>query len=145
MQVETQIFNKEKETLLSLLTKAQMFADIHFPKQYVVTLTESHSLSGLDFEQVADIILDRVCFFLRVDKDRVVGKSKLTEFVEARFMYFNYMLSTFKGYSLESLGKVCNRDHATVIHARKKHSEFMETDLKYAFKYTTLIKHLDTF
>ena len=135
----------EKETLLGLLTKAQRFADIHFPKQYVVTLTESHNLSGLDFEAVADIILDRVCFFLRVEKETVMSKNRVNNIVEARFMYFNYMLATFKGYSLESLGKVCNRDHATVIHARKKHSEFMETDLKYAYEYTTLVKHLDTF
>lgn len=142
MQIE---ISTEKETLLNLLSKAQMFADIHFPKQYVVTLVESHNLAGLDFEQVADIILDRVCDFLRVEKDRVVSKNRVNEIVEARFMYFNYMLSTFKGYSLENLGKICNRDHATVIHARKKHSEFMETDLKYAFEYNTLTKHLNTF
>jgi chromosomal replication initiation ATPase DnaA len=135
----------EKEALLGLLTKAQMFADIHFPKQYVITLNESHNLSGLDFEAVADIVLDRVCFFLRVEKETMVGKLKVNSLVEARFMYFNYMLATFKGYSLESLGKVCNRDHATVIHARKKHAEYMETDLKYAYEYTTLVKHLDTF
>lgn len=53
---------------------------------------------------------------LGVSKDLLKSKSRKREIVEARQLFFA-LLKRDSTYSLASIGKLLNRDHATVLHS----------------------------
>ena len=75
--------------------------------------------------------------------DQIKGKTRLGEIVLVRQLVMG-ILREHTMLSLVSIGQIVNRNHATVIHAMRRHNNRHNTkaDLKYAEAYRTLMADL---
>lgn len=73
---------------------------------------------------------------LTFDINKIISSSRKTELVVARCLIVKLLRT--KGYSLHKVGKIINRDHATVIHA-EKHFNKIKSSNKYADIVNSLI------
>jgi len=78
----------------------------------------------------ADRVFDCVCRYFSISKDDLIGKKKTKEIVEVRHICM-YLIGEIVGLPLmrvaECFGK---KDHSTVIHARDKVLESMQSNIK---------------
>ena len=78
----------------------------------------------------ADSIIKHVCKYFNITKDEMVGKRRNREFVEPR-MFAVYLISEILNIPLAGIGQLMGgRDHATIIHARKKIATQAKTDTR---------------
>lgn len=79
-------------------------------------------------------ILDEICLVLDVDKGDVYGKSRKREVVEVRVIY-SKLAKQNTYFSLEDIGDIINRDHATIIYYVRTHDNLINRDEKYTKKW----------
>lgn len=78
----------------------------------------------------ADIITDCVCRYFNVSKDELVGKKKNKEIVEPRQICI-YLITDMLALPLATIGAMFGgRDHTTIMHARDKVAEKLQTNPK---------------
>jgi len=133
----------EHKTLLNKLSDTQRYADMHFPKQFIITMKETKNLSTLDFTEFANVIISHLCDYLQIDIDSFKSKNRLRSLVDARCIFIYYMTDTYSGFSSTSLGAVINRDHATVFHYLKKHRALYKSDKNYTISYENIEYYLN--
>ena len=89
-----------------------------------------------------DDIINCVCEFYKVNRADVLGKKKNKEFVEPRQICI-YIITDMLNLPLVTIGqKIGGRDHATVIYARDKVAELIQTDIKLATEINDIKKKL---
>lgn len=69
-----------------------------------------------------DDIITSVCSYYKVSREDLLGKNKRQEIVRAR-QICAYLMCDMLSLPLVNIGKLLNRDHATIIHARDKIAE----------------------
>ena len=119
--------NKIRQDLLNLMnaTYVNEFSDLDLLPGFVPT-----------FESV-------ICSYTGITKDRIRSLTRKREVVFARHMSFHY-LSTMSNSSLRDIGRIYNKDHATVIHAKSEHQNLYAENFKgYADTYDKVIKFLN--
>ena len=68
----------------------------------------------------ADKVISSVCSFYKLDKEKLLGKSKKKELVQPR-QICAYLMCEILNIPLVSIGKAMgDRDHTTIIHSRDK-------------------------
>ena len=78
-------------------------------------------------------ILKAVSEVTLISEDDILTKSRLKEIVFARHLYCYFSCEKTR-YSLKSIGKLINRDHASVIHGNKR--------IIYELEYYPEVKHI---
>lgn len=73
-----------------------------------------------------DTILAAVCDATGIEEKHIIGKERLAEECEARFIYST--LAVKNRHTVESIGARINRHYSTVIWGRKKCYNLYETD-----------------
>lgn len=89
----------------------------------VVSVSPELSLN----EKFKDIILTLVFKHTGYDKETLKSRSRKRKQVEARQLNM-YFLKKHTNYTLEIIGELFNRDHATVLHAVKTINNLIETN-----------------
>ncbi len=75
-------------------------------------------------------------------KVQIIRKTRRREYVEARAMYYKLLLDK-KNMTLTEIAKTLNKNHATVLNAKRKLNDWMETDSNIASVYKALEKRVD--
>ena len=81
-----------------------------------------------------ELTFNLVCNFFHLDQDEVKGRSRKTEFKEARFYFFWLCRTYYTGQnrlSLQFIGNYVGRDHATVLNGCRKVVDWRETNKEY--------------
>lgn len=78
-----------------------------------------------------DIILNNITYKMNVTIEQAKGKSRKQEVVQCRQMFFKNAKETTNA-SLAKIGKLVNRDHATVLHGIKTVDNDYELSCLYA-------------
>lgn len=130
------------KVLFDRVAQAQQYSDTKWPNRFVITLKEVTELSTLDFSEFANLVLNNICKYFEYNVETIKGKNRLSEYVDCRKMFTHYMIENYGGFSLENLGAVINRDHATIIYYRKEHQALYQTNRKYQQNYNQLVKYL---
>lgn len=78
-----------------------------------------------DNESKAAGVIADVCEVYNVTLEVLKGKSRLSKIVEAR-QVCHYILHRKMGIKCTAVGKMFNKDHATVLHSAAKIQMFME-------------------
>jgi hypothetical protein len=73
-----------------------------------------------------DRILQTVCNHLKVEVHRVKSRNRLREYCTARHIYCYLATQSYGGHTLVNIGKEINRDHASVLHAKRKITNYLE-------------------
>ena len=68
--------------------------------------------------------LEHMSVIFGVSIDKLLSNSRARRLVWIRYILYNY-LKTVGSMTLTEIGNVFNRDHATVIHGIKKHTDFV--------------------
>lgn len=79
-------------------------------------------------------IIDSVSAVLNVEKRYIIGESRKREFVEARQIAMGLILESNPAIGLKNLGRIFNRDHSTVIYAKRTYDNLYETDKSFKAK-----------
>ena len=84
-------------------------------------------------EITLDTIIKSICEFYETNIDRLSGKSRKRELVEARqcYMYFSIL---YTKTSFEVIGTQINRDHSTVTYGNKLIKNLIEIDRGFSGK-----------
>lgn len=77
-----------------------------------------------------DRIIEQVCLHFDLPISQVYLKSRVKDIIEARSIIM-YLMHKYLRMSSTDVGIVFNKDHATVLHACKKVSGFMDVDKNY--------------
>ena len=78
-----------------------------------------------------------------LDLEDISIKNRTREMAQARFIYFKLAKKYCRYASLSKIGRVVNRDHATVINGLKKFDTEARYDPYMYDVYDTIAKHLD--
>jgi len=78
-----------------------------------------------------------------LDLEDISIKNRTREMAQARFIYFKLAKKYCRYASLSKIGRVVNRDHATVINGLKKFDTEARYDPYMYDIYDTIAKHLD--
>ena len=82
------------------------------------------------YQTTAEKIIGEVVKYFNITRDDIVGKRRNREFVEPRMISI-YLISEFLGIPLISIGQLIGgRDHTTVMHARNKIENQIQTDVR---------------
>lgn len=92
-----------------------------------------------------DRILNVVCTHLGVNIEDVKSGSRKAVFTEARHYYCFLASKAYCGYPLVRIGKEVNRDHATVLHAKRKILNFLDIDANTVKTVKVLMQKLGRF
>jgi chromosomal replication initiation ATPase DnaA len=87
---------------------------------------------GLDVKTKIGVmrVLSTVCSHFKITVDQVQSTTRKSEVVEARH-YFCFIASTcFDYFTLSFIGQAINKDHSTVLNARKKIYNYLDTEAK---------------
>ena len=74
--------------------------------------------------------------------DLIIGRSRKTELVTARFICM-VTIKRFSKLSLKNIGSIFGRDHSTVIHARDEVNYWMTVPGRYVSEMVTLQRVID--
>ena len=75
-------------------------------------------------------------------KVQIIRKTRRREYVEARAMYYKLLLDK-KNMTLTQIAKTLNKNHATVLNAKRRLRDWMETDSNIESIYRGLEKRVD--
>lgn len=81
-----------------------------------------------------EILMDIVSETLLISRDRIKSKNRLKEVVDARKIY-SILVKTYTGTTLSTIGRILNRNHATIIHYEKEHESQYKYDMEYREKF----------
>jgi len=88
------------------------------------------ALLDLKMEQV----MKAVCEISGLTKEAMQGKSRIRKLTEARCTYLNLLMKEGH-YTYSDLGASINRDHATVLHHRTRHTDLYKVCKDYTYLY----------
>ena len=88
------------------------------------------ALLDLKMEQV----MKAVCDVAGLTKEAMQGKSRIRKLTEARCAYLNILMKEGR-YTYMNLGESLNRDHATVLHHRTRHTYLYKVCKDYTYMY----------
>jgi chromosomal replication initiation ATPase DnaA len=141
--ITQEIESGKKKTLIRLVKDAQLYADLYFPKTYVVTLRELEYMKKEEFEKIANETINKICEFLDLNVTLFKSHSRKRRYVDARVMFSAYILSSYTRVSLDQIGLMINRDHSTIHHNKGRHEDAMEFITSYKDTYNRLCQILD--
>lgn len=75
----------------------------------------------------ADDVMNAVCAYYKITKNDILGKNKKQEIARAR-QICTYLMCDMLSLPLVNVGKIVERDHATVIHSRNKITQLMKVN-----------------
>ena len=130
-------------TLIGKLTKVVFASKLH-EKPITIDLVNDalkESAGEKQEELQADDIINCVCNFYKVSKQELLSKKKTKEIALARQVGM-YLVIDMMSLPQLTVGKIFGRDHATVIYARDKIIEQMETDTKLSVEINDIKKML---
>ncbi len=130
-------------TLIGKLTKVVFASKLH-EKPITIDLVNDalkESAGEKQEELQADDIINCVCNFYKVSKQELLSKKKTKEIALARQVGMFLVIEMMSLPQL-TVGKIFGRDHATVIYARDKIIEQMETDTKLSVEINDIKKML---
>ena len=121
-------FDTNIREMEGILSKVWFYASLTCKK--VATMEDvKEALKDHDFSDkqnlTADRIIDCVCKYFSIKRDDLLGKKKTKEIAEPRQICM-YIICSLLDLPLLSIGRLFDRDHTTVIHARDKISQLME-------------------
>ena len=130
-------------TLIGKLTKVLFAAKLHERPITIELVNEAlkESAGERQEELKAEDIINSVCNFYKVSKQDLLSKKKTKEVALARQVGM-YLVLDMMSLPQLTVGKIFSRDHATVIYARDKIAEQMETDTKLANSVSDIRKML---
>ena len=88
------------------------------------------ALLDLKMEQV----MKAVCDVAGLTKEAMQGKSRIRKLTEARCTYLNLLMKEGR-HTYSDLGASINRDHATVLHHRTRHTYLYKVCKDYTYMY----------
>ncbi|HJB93169.1 MAG TPA: chromosomal replication initiator protein DnaA [Candidatus Borkfalkia stercoripullorum] len=109
-------------TLEGRLTKVVFASKLHEqPVTMELAMTALREAVSEEHETVtADKIIGSICFFYKISRENLLGKSKKKELVQPR-QICAYLMCEIMNIPLVSIGEALGgRDHTTVIHSREK-------------------------
>lgn len=71
-----------------------------------------------------DLLLGKLLFLFRIEQMKDLKKSRAFPYIFIR--QYVYILLKNKGLSLKKIGKIFNKNHATIINSYKMHSNDLE-------------------
>jgi chromosomal replication initiator protein len=73
-------------------------------------------------QEYFDYVLSKTSFLFNISENEIMGRSRKGEVVIARqfICWFLRRQSTFKRFSYPAMGRLMQRDHATVMHSVRK-------------------------
>ena len=71
--------------------------------------------------------MNAVCAYYKITKNDILGKNKKQEIARAR-QICTYLMCDMLSLPLVNVGKIVERDHATVIHSRNKITQLMKVN-----------------
>lgn len=74
--------------------------------------------------ETSELVIQQVCDIFKITEEEIKGKERFAECVDARHIAMYILLD--KELSLTEVGKIFDRHHATVIHARDRVCECTE-------------------
>jgi hypothetical protein len=85
---------------------------------------------GLDVVRKIGIerVLSVVCEHTGVTRDEMISQTRAAEIVAARHAFCYLAYHAINNHTLKEIGKVINRDHATVLHGKNKIQDFIDFD-----------------
>lgn len=92
-------------------------------------------------DNIQFIITSAVCQSYGVAYDQINVKSRKRELVEPRQVIMT-LLNTVARYSLANAGFLFGKDHATVLHAKKTISNFIDTDEEFREKIKEILHEI---
>ncbi|MEG1752063.1 MAG: chromosomal replication initiator protein DnaA [Clostridia bacterium] len=116
--------------LEGLLGKVYFFATLIGQKTATIETAREAFKEDLDDKKEKikpEDIVSATCEYFNISDAEIKGKKKSRECVEPRMIAI-YLIGELLGIPLISIGKVFNRDHTTIIHARDKITEQLKTD-----------------
>ena len=138
-----EIGDSDIRSLIGKLTKVVFASKLHERKITIDLVNEAlkESVSEKQEELQADDIINCVCNFYKVSKSDLLSKKKTKEIALARQVGM-YLVLEMMSLPQLTVGKIFGRDHATVIYARDKITEQMETDSKLSVEINDIKKML---
>ena len=138
-----EIGDSDIRSLIGKLTKVVFASKLHEKKITIDLVNEAlkESVSERQEEVQADDIINCVCNFYKVSKADLLSKKKTKEIALARQVGM-YLVLEMMSLPQLTVGKIFGRDHATVIYARDKITEQMETDTKLKIEVNDIKKML---
>lgn len=79
-------------------------------------------------------VMKAVCDVAGLTKAAMQGKSRIRKLTEARCAYLNILMKEGR-YTYMNLGESLNRDHATVLHHRTRHTHLYKFCKDYTYLY----------
>ena len=79
-------------------------------------------------------VMKAVCDVAGLTKAAMQGKSRIRKLTEARCAYLNILMKEGR-YTYMNLGESLNRDHATVLHHRTRHTYLYKVCKDYTYLY----------
>jgi chromosomal replication initiation ATPase DnaA len=76
-------------------------------------------------------VFEEVCTSLKLEVRLIRTGYRKTEYADARKM-IAYIFNRYFRYGVSKIGILMNKDHTTIIHAIRKHEQFMKIDKQYA-------------
>ena len=130
-------------TLIGKLTKVVFASKLHERPITIDLVNEAlkESAGEKQEELQADDIINCVCNFYKVSKAELLSKKKTKEIALARQVGM-YLVLDMMSLPQLTVAKFFGRDHSTVIYARDKITEQMETDRKLSVEVNDIKKML---
>jgi hypothetical protein len=88
-----------------------------------------------------ELIIKIVCDYFKIAPSLLLSKTRKSEIIRAKYlaMYFIYQ----SGLTLEKIGFIFVRDHATILHAKRSVVNLCETDKDYKTDFDNLVLLLE--
>lgn len=99
----------------------------------MINLEKPKSVPSPVFDKMVQRMIESVCEAENLDIRIFKSKHKAREYVDPRQIYLAIMFDKFRpmGVSLARIGKTVNRDHATVLHAKRVVGDRIEVEQGY--------------
>lgn len=88
-------------------------------------------------DEKSEIVLQEVCNFYNVDREKLSNPRRFRELVDIRAMYYK-ISHEITDSSIEEIGARVNRCHATVLHSIRSIGNLVEYDVKIRTEYDIL-------
>jgi len=92
--------------------------------------------------KLPELILNEICRTLELEKGQVLSKNRHRNNVEARFIAAYFVKQFDENITLQSVGKLLNIDHSTVIYAIKQTESLRICNSKFKEKFESCQKSL---
>ena len=102
---------------------------------------------GLDVTKKIGLerIMKVVCEEFDLDIDLITSKKRQREIVDARHIFCYLASKAYGRFTLKQIGAIVNRDHASVLHAKRKVKDLMEYDREMNALVLKIIRKLGKF